>query len=121
MKRRTAEGHVGEKESLHLSGNRPRVLRDTPLADYDECFIAAAQATADQIRADLRANGMLFQSQSNILASDDSYAPGRIPVRPPIGTDRARRDVRAWIERPHPETPPYDGMSACQIAAGWQY
>ena len=39
---------------------RPRRLTDA-------CFIAAAQASADQVGPDLRAKGMLFPSQANIL------------------------------------------------------
>src|SRR5262249_52748691 len=40
----------------------------------DACFIAAAQATADQVGPDLRAKGMLFPSQANILETEVTTA-----------------------------------------------
>src|SRR6202022_2041424 len=46
---------------------RPRRLTD-------ECFIVAAQASADQIGPDLRAKGMLFPGQDNILETEVTTA-----------------------------------------------
>ncbi len=40
----------------------------------DECFIVAAQASADQIGPDLRAKGMLFPGQDNILETEITTA-----------------------------------------------
>ena len=62
----------------------------------DECFIVAAQASADQVGPDLRAKGMLFPSQANILETevttatrvaefmfDQGPGAGRAPARHP--------------------------------------
>ena len=66
----------------------------------DECFIVAAQASADQVGPDLRAKGMLFPSQSNILetelttaarVADFMFEKGLAQVKQP-------QDTRAWIE-----------------------
>jgi malate dehydrogenase (oxaloacetate-decarboxylating)(NADP+) len=66
----------------------------------DECFIVAAQASADQVGPDLRAKGMLFPSQSDILetelttaarVADFMFEKGLAQVKRP-------RDTRAWIE-----------------------
>ena len=66
----------------------------------DECFIVAAQASADQVGPDLRAKGMLFPSQSEILetelttaarVADFMFEKGLAQVKRP-------RDTRAWIE-----------------------
>ena len=46
---------------------RPRLITDA-------CFIAAAQASADQVDLALRAKGMLFPSQSNILETEVTTA-----------------------------------------------
>jgi hypothetical protein len=39
-----------------------------------ECFIVAARASADQVGPDLRAKGMLFPSQANILETEVTTA-----------------------------------------------
>ena len=66
----------------------------------DECFIVAAQASADQVGPELRARGMLFPSQSQILEMEVSTATriaqfmfdqGLATVKPPA-------DIRKWIE-----------------------
>jgi malate dehydrogenase (oxaloacetate-decarboxylating)(NADP+) len=73
---------------------RPRRLNDA-------CFIAAAEASADQVDSSLRAKGMLFPSQANILETEVTTAArvaefmfdqGLAPVERP-------RDIRSWIER----------------------
>jgi malate dehydrogenase (oxaloacetate-decarboxylating)(NADP+) len=46
---------------------RPRRLTD-------ECFIAAAQASTNQVGLELRAKGMLFPSQANILKTEVTTA-----------------------------------------------
>jgi malate dehydrogenase (oxaloacetate-decarboxylating)(NADP+) len=72
---------------------RPRRLNDA-------CFIAAAQAAADQVGPELRAKGMLFPGQAEILeleittatrVTDFMFDTGLAQVERP-------RDVRAWIE-----------------------
>ena len=40
----------------------------------DACFVAAAQASADQVGPDLRARGMLYPSQANILETEVTTA-----------------------------------------------
>jgi malate dehydrogenase (oxaloacetate-decarboxylating)(NADP+) len=66
----------------------------------DECFIVAAQASADQVGPELRAKGMLFPSQSQILEMEVTTATriaqfmfdqGLATVKPPA-------DIRKWIE-----------------------
>jgi malate dehydrogenase (oxaloacetate-decarboxylating)(NADP+) len=72
---------------------RPRRLTDA-------CFIAAAQASADQVGPSLRAKGMLFPGQANILetevttatrVADFMFEQGLAQVERP-------RDIRSWIE-----------------------
>jgi malate dehydrogenase (oxaloacetate-decarboxylating)(NADP+) len=72
---------------------RPRLITDA-------CFIAAAQATADQVGPDLRAKGMLFPSQANIFetevttatrVAESMFEQGLAQVERP-------RDLRSWIE-----------------------
>jgi malate dehydrogenase (oxaloacetate-decarboxylating)(NADP+) len=72
---------------------RPRLLTD-------ECFIVAAQASADQVGPDLRAKGMLFPSQANILETELSTATRVAEFMFDQGLAQAKRprDVRAWIE-----------------------
>lgn len=66
----------------------------------DECFIVAAQACADQVGPDLRAKGMLFPGQANILESEITTATRVAEFM--FDKDLARverpRDIRAWIE-----------------------
>jgi len=44
-----------------------------------ECFIVATEATADQVGPDLRAKGMLFPSQADILETEVMTANARSP------------------------------------------
>jgi malate dehydrogenase (oxaloacetate-decarboxylating)(NADP+) len=71
-----------------------------PRCITDECFIVAAQASADQVGPELRAKGMLFPSQSQILEMEVTTATriaqfmfdqGLATVKPPA-------DIRKWIE-----------------------
>ena len=72
---------------------RPRRLTDA-------CFIAAAQASADQVGPDLRAKGMLFPSQANILETEITTATRIAEFMFDQGLAQAKRprDTRAWIE-----------------------
>jgi malate dehydrogenase (oxaloacetate-decarboxylating)(NADP+) len=72
---------------------RPRRLTDA-------CFIAAAQASADQVGPDLRAKGMLFPSQANILETEITTATRIAEFMFDQGLAQAKRprDTRTWIE-----------------------
>jgi malate dehydrogenase (oxaloacetate-decarboxylating)(NADP+) len=72
---------------------RPRRLTDA-------CFIAAAEASADQIGPDLRARGMLFPGQADILETEVTTATRVAEFMFDKGlaqVDRPR-DIRTWIE-----------------------
>jgi malate dehydrogenase (oxaloacetate-decarboxylating)(NADP+) len=71
---------------------RPRRLTDA-------CFIAAAEASADQISPDLRAKGMLFPGQANILETEVTTATRVAEFMFDKGLAQAERprDIRAWI------------------------
>jgi malate dehydrogenase (oxaloacetate-decarboxylating)(NADP+) len=67
----------------------------------DACFVAAAQASADQVGPDLRARGMLYPSQANILETEVTTATrvaefifGQGLAQVPSPGD----DIRSWIE-----------------------
>jgi malate dehydrogenase (oxaloacetate-decarboxylating)(NADP+) len=66
----------------------------------DECFIVAAQACADQIGPDLRAKGMLFPGQADILESEVTTATRVAEYMFDQGLAQVKRpsDIRAWIE-----------------------
>jgi len=72
---------------------RPRLITD-------ECFIVAAQASADQVGVELRGRGMLFPSQANILETEITTATRIAEFMFEKGLAQAEppRDVRAWIE-----------------------
>jgi malate dehydrogenase (oxaloacetate-decarboxylating)(NADP+) len=72
---------------------RPRRLTDA-------CFIAGAQASADQVGPDLRAKGMLFPSQANILETEITTATRIAEFMFDQGLAQAKRprDTRTWIE-----------------------
>src|ERR1700719_2130266 len=72
---------------------RPRRLTDA-------CFIAAAEASADQVGPDLRARGMLFPSQANILETEVTTATRVAEFMFDKGLAQVERprDTRAWIE-----------------------
>jgi malate dehydrogenase (oxaloacetate-decarboxylating)(NADP+) len=73
----------------------------------DECFIIAAQASADQVGPELRAKGMLFPSQADILETEVTTATRVAEFMFDKGLAQVERprDIRAWIEgqlyRPH--------------------
>jgi malate dehydrogenase (oxaloacetate-decarboxylating)(NADP+) len=83
---------------------RPRRLTD-------ECFIVAAEASADQVGPVLREKGMLFPSQSNILETEVTTAARVAEFMFDKGLAQVERphDIRAWIERQlyKPEYPTY--------------
>ena len=66
----------------------------------DECFIVAAQATADQVDADLREKGRLYPRQSNILETEVTTATRIAEFMFDKGLAQVERphDIRAWIE-----------------------
>jgi malate dehydrogenase (oxaloacetate-decarboxylating)(NADP+) len=72
---------------------RPRRLTDA-------CFIAAAEASADQIGPDLRARGMLFPGQADILETEVTTATRVAEFMFDQGLAQVERprDIRAWIE-----------------------
>jgi malate dehydrogenase (oxaloacetate-decarboxylating)(NADP+) len=79
---------------------RPRLLTDA-------CFIVAAQASADQVDPNMRAKGMLFPDQAEILEMEVTTATRVAEYMFDQGLAQAKRprDIRAWIEgqlyRPH--------------------
>jgi malate dehydrogenase (oxaloacetate-decarboxylating)(NADP+) len=66
----------------------------------DECFIVAAQASADQVGPELRAKGMLFPSQSQILEMEVSTATriAQFMFDQDLATVKPPADIRKWIE-----------------------
>jgi malate dehydrogenase (oxaloacetate-decarboxylating)(NADP+) len=66
----------------------------------DECFIAAAAASADQVGPHLRAKGMLFPSQANILETEVTTATrvAEFMFEKGLAQVERPRDIRAWIE-----------------------
>jgi malate dehydrogenase (oxaloacetate-decarboxylating)(NADP+) len=72
---------------------RPRRLND-------ECFIVAAEASADQVGPELRAKGMLFPSQGNILETEVTTAArvAEFMFEKSLAQVERPRDIRAWIE-----------------------
>ena len=66
----------------------------------DACFVKAAEALADQVGPELRARGMLFPSQSDILASEVTTATRVAELMFDEGLAQAPRppDLRAFIE-----------------------
>ncbi len=72
---------------------RPKLLTD-------ECFVVAAQATADQVDDEQRAAGRLFPNQSNILETEVTTAVRVVEFMFDQGLAQVERpsDIRAWIE-----------------------
>jgi malate dehydrogenase (oxaloacetate-decarboxylating)(NADP+) len=72
---------------------RPRRLTDA-------CFIAAAEASADQVGPSLRVRGMLFPSQADILETEITTATRVAEFMFDKGLAQVERprDIRAWIE-----------------------
>jgi len=72
---------------------RPRLLTDA-------CFIVAAQASADQVGPEMRAKGMLFPGQGEILEMEVTTATRVAEYMFDQGLAQVKRprDIRAWIE-----------------------
>ncbi|MDB4954894.1 MAG: maeB2 [Myxococcales bacterium] len=72
---------------------RPRRLTN-------ECFVVAAEASADQVGPELRARGMLYPSQANILETEVTTATRVAEFMFDEGLAQVERprDIRAWIE-----------------------
>lgn len=66
----------------------------------DACFIAAAQATADQVDPQERARGMLYPSESEVLDTEVTTAIRVAEFMFDQGLAQAKRpkDIRAWLE-----------------------
>jgi malate dehydrogenase (oxaloacetate-decarboxylating)(NADP+) len=66
----------------------------------DACFIAAAQASADQVGPELRAKGMLYPSQKHILQTEVTTAVRVAEFMFDQGLAQVQRpdDIRAWLE-----------------------
>jgi len=76
------------------------VYATRPKRITDEVFIAAAQASADQVSDTERARGMLFPSQSNILKVEITTAVrvAEFMFDQGLATVPRPADIRAWIE-----------------------
>jgi malate dehydrogenase (oxaloacetate-decarboxylating)(NADP+) len=66
----------------------------------DQCFIVAAEASADQVGPDLRTKGMLFPSQADILETEVTTATRVADFMFDTGLAQVERprDTRSWIE-----------------------
>ena len=71
-----------------------------PTRITDECFIAAAEASADQVGQDLRDKGMLYPSQSHILETEVATATrvAEYMFDHGLATVDRPREIRPWIE-----------------------
>jgi len=66
----------------------------------DECFIVAAQATADQVDPESRAKGRLYPVQSNILETEVTTATriAEYMFDKELARVQRPKNVRSWIE-----------------------
>jgi malate dehydrogenase (oxaloacetate-decarboxylating)(NADP+) len=93
--------HPGQANNFYIY---PAVALATyvarPRRITDACFIAAAEASADQVGPELRAKGMLFPGQDNILEMEITTATRVAEFMFDNGLAQAKRpgDIRAWIE-----------------------
>jgi len=93
--------HPGQANNFYIYpavGLAVHVAR--PRRITDECFIVAAQATADQVDSALRAKGRLYPSQANILETEVTTATRVAEYMFDKGLAQVERphDIRAWIE-----------------------
>ena len=93
--------HPGQANNFYIFpaiGLATYVARPKRLTDA--CFIVAAQASADQVDPILRAKGMLFPSQTNILETEVTTATRVVEYMFDQGLAQVGhpRDVRGWIE-----------------------
>src|SRR5208282_1800311 len=100
--------HPGQANNFYIFpaiGLATYVARPRRLTD--ECFIVAAQASADQVGPELRAKGMLFPGQANILETEVTTATrvAEFMFEKGLAQLERPRDIRAWIEgqlyKPH--------------------
>ena len=94
--------HPGQANNFYIYpaiGLATYVAKPTRLTD--ECFIVAAQATADQVDAESRAKGRLFPKQTNILETEVTTATRVADFMFDKGLAQVERptDLRSWIER----------------------
>jgi len=94
--------HPGQANNFYIYpaiGLATYVAKPTRL--IDECFIVAAQATADQVDAESRAKGRLFPKQTNILETEVTTATRVADFMFDKGLAQVERpaDLRSWIER----------------------
>jgi malate dehydrogenase (oxaloacetate-decarboxylating)(NADP+) len=93
--------HPGQANNMYVF---PAVALATYVARphrlTDACFVAAAEASADQVGPELRAKGMLFPGQANILEMEVATATrvAEFMFDKGLATVARPRDVRAWIE-----------------------
>ena len=93
--------HPGQANNFYIYpaiGLATYVARPKRLTD--ECFIVAAQATADQVDAELREKGRLYPRQSNILETEVTTATRVAELMFDKGLAQVKRprDIRSWIE-----------------------
>jgi malate dehydrogenase (oxaloacetate-decarboxylating)(NADP+) len=93
--------HPGQANNFYIFpaiGLATYVARPRRLTD--ECFIVAAQASADQVGPDLRAKGMLFPGQADILETEVTTATRVAEFMFDQGLAQVERprDVRSWVE-----------------------
>src|SRR6202011_1647757 len=93
--------HPGQANNFYIFpavGLATYVARPTRITD--ECFIVAAQASADQVGPSLRDKGMLFPSQSEILEMEVTTAIRVAEYMFNVGLAQVQRphDLRAWVE-----------------------
>jgi malate dehydrogenase (oxaloacetate-decarboxylating)(NADP+) len=93
--------HPGQANNFYIFpaiGLATYVARPKRLTN--ECFVIAAQASADQIGPELRNVGMLFPSQANILETEVTTATRVVEYMFDHGLAQVERplDIRAWIE-----------------------
>jgi malate dehydrogenase (oxaloacetate-decarboxylating)(NADP+) len=100
----TLEGetfHPGQANNFYIFpaiGLATYVAR--PRRITDQCFTVAAEASADQVGLELRAKGMLFPGQADILDVEVTTATRVAEFMFEEGLAQVRRpdDIRAWIE-----------------------
>ncbi len=100
----TVEGktyHPGQANNFYIFpaiGLATYAARPTRLTD--ECFIVAAEASAEQVGQDLRDKGALFPSQANILETEVATATrvAEYMFDQGLATAERPREIRTWIE-----------------------
>lgn len=94
--------HPGQANNFYIYPAVGMALYATrPKRITDEVFIAAAQASADQVTDTERTRGMLFPSQANIREVEVTTAVrvAEFMFDSGLATVPRPADVRAWIEQ----------------------